>query len=315
MTFRTAFPLTPAPIGISHQTPILALGSCFAENMARRLERLAFPIHLNPFGILFNPISMAHGLEMLKNKPILTENDLFFQNNLWQSDAFHGRFSKPNLEETLFGMRQSIELGHDFKQKANRWLLTFGTSAVFVKKSNQQIVANCHKLPADLFQRKRLSIPEIVDAFAPILETQVAQIADFQTIITVSPIRHLRDGFVENQRSKAVLVLAVEALTRLYDFVHYFPAYELLLDDLRDYRFYEADMIHPNSQSIDYIFDFFVKTFMNDQTQVILKAVEKYRQRVEHRAFNVESADYQQFRLKTEFLRKDLEKQFQIRLN
>jgi GSCFA family len=315
MTFRTTFPFSPAPIGISHQTPIFAFGSCFAENIARRLERLAFPIQVNLFGILFNPISIAHGLEMLKKKPILTENDLFFQNNLWQSDAFHGRFSKPNLEETLLGMQQNVDLGHDFLQKANRWLLTLGTSTVFVKKFNQQIVANCHKLPAGLFERKRLSIQAIVDAFAPILEEQAAQIADFQTIITVSPIRHLRDSFVENQRSKAVLILAIEALARLYNFVHYFPAYELLLDDLRDYRFYEADMIHPNAQAIDYIFDFFVKTFMNEKTQAILKAVEKYRLRVEHRPFNSESDDYQQFRFKTEVLRQDLEKQFEIRLN
>jgi hypothetical protein len=312
MTIRTEYPLTAAPIGISHQTPILSMGSCFAENIARRLQRLAFPIHMNPFGILFNPVSIANGLKMLQDKTVLTENDLFFQNHLWQNYAFHGRFSKPNLNETLSDMRQSIESGHDFTQKANRWLLTLGTSTVFMEKSSQQIVANCHKTPASFFERKRLSIQEIVDTFAPIFEKQVAQVADFQIIMTVSPIRHLREGFVENQRSKAVLILATEVLAGLYDFVHYFPAYELLLDDLRDYRFYEADMIHPNVQSIDYIFDFFCKTFMNDKTRMILKAVDKYQQRVEHRPFNAESIDYQQFILKTELLKKDLETQFQI---
>jgi hypothetical protein len=133
--------------------------------------------------------------------------------------------------------------------------------------------------------------------------------------MTVSPIRHLREGFVENQRSKAVLILATAVLTELYDFVHYFPAYELLLDDLRDYRFYEADMIHPNAQSIDYIFDFFCKTFMSDKTRTLLKAVEKYKQRLEHRPFNPESIDYQQFISKTDLLKKDLESQFQINLS
>ncbi len=314
MTFRTEYPLTAAPIGISHQTPILSMGSCFAENIARRLQRLAFPIHINPFGILFNPVSIAKGLKMLQNNTILTENELFFQNHLWQNYAFHGRFSKPHLKETLSNMRQSIELGHDFTQKANRWLLTLGTSAVFMEKTSQQIVANCHKTPASFFERKRLSIQEIVDNCAPIFEEQDAQIHDFQIIMTVSPIRHLREGFVENQRSKAVLILASEVLAGLYDFVHYFPAYELLLDDLRDYRFYEADMIHPNAQSIDYIFEFFCKTFMNDKTFAIMKAVEKYQQRVEHRPFNAESVDYQQFITKTALLKKDLETQFQIQL-
>jgi hypothetical protein len=314
MTFRTEYPLTPAPTQISHQTPILSMGSCFAENIAHRLHRWAFPIHINPFGILFNPISIAKGLKKLQNKPVLAETDLFFQNHLWQHYAFHGRFSKPNLTEALYNMRQSMELGHDFTQKAQRWLLTLGTSTVFMEKNSQQIVANCHKMPAALFERKRLGVQEIVDTFAPIFEQQAAQIADFQIIMTVSPIRHLREGFVENQRSKAVLILATEVLAGLYDFVHYFPAYELLLDDLRDYRFYEADMIHPNVQSIDYIFDFFCKTFMNDKTFTIMKAVQKYQQRVEHRPFNAESVDYQQFITKTALLKKDLEKQFQIRL-
>lgn len=314
MTFRTEYPITAAPFGITHQTPILSIGSCFAENMARRLERLAFPIHMNPFGILFNPISMANGLEMLDAKRLLTAKDLFFQNNLWQNYTFHSQFSKTDLQTALIEMQQRIDLGHDFKQKSNRWLLTLGTSAVFMEKSSQQIVANCHKMPAAVFEKKRLSIQAIIDAFAPIFEKQQAQIIDFQIIMTVSPIRHLREGFVENQRSKSTLILAIERLTQLYHFVHYFPAYELLLDDLRDYRFYEADMIHPNSQSIDYIFDFFVKTFMNDTTQLILKSVEKYRQRVEHRPFNAESLDYQLFIKKTEQLKSDLEKQYKIQL-
>ncbi len=314
MTFRTEYPITAAPFGITHQTPLLSIGSCFAENIARRLERLAFSIHMNPFGILFNPISMANGLEMLGEKRILSEKDLFLKNNLWQNYTFHSQFSKTNLQTALIEMQQSIDSGHAWMQKSNRWLLTLGTSAVFMEKSSQQIVANCHKMPAVVFEKKRLSIQAIIDAFAPIFEKQQVQVADFQIIMTVSPIRHLRDGFIENQRSKAILILAIERLTELYDFVHYFPAYELLLDDLRDYRFYEADMIHPNSQSIDYIFNFFIKTFMNDKTQLILRFVEKYRQRVEHRPFNTESVDYQLFVTKTKQMKRDLETQYKIRL-
>ena len=255
----------------------------------------------NPFGIVFDPLSMARQFSVLMSDRVFVKGDLFQHNLLWHSWLHHGRFSGENLTATLENMNQSLVEGRHFLEKSKRWLVTFGTAHVFVLKKTGSIVANCHKAPPQYFDRRRLSVEEIVEAWTPIfqkIETDNSlQLIDCQIILTVSPIRHARDGFIENNRSKATLLLAADKLARRFAHVTYFPAYELLMDDLRDYRFYAADMLHPNAQAVEYIWQFFSETFFSDRTKEVVGEVEKIRAMQAHRPLHgLDTEGSRQFR-------------------
>ena len=241
--FRTIIPLERAPFLVDYQSSILGIGSCFIENIGGLLEKYKFPVHLNPFGILYNPISIKNSLVNIATGEGYTKDDLFFHNDLWHSFDHHSAFSHTNQATALAKINSTLTTSSQFLQKTNRLLLTFGTANVFINKTTNKIVANCHKLPNTSFEKKRLSVTEIVDQLFPILTHLKKQYSNLKVIFTVSPVRHIKDGFLENQRSKATLLLAIAELTQQLAFTHYFPAYELVLDDLRDYRFFEKDMV------------------------------------------------------------------------
>lgn len=295
MNFRTELPPLSFPFKISHADALLSIGSCFTEHIGERLSTLKFKQLQNPFGIVYNPISIAEQLEWLLSDKKFAASDLFQHNELWHSWAHHGSFSSLNQMETLVKINESLQQAQATLPSVTRLLVTLGTANVFVLKESDKIVANCHKMPSQVFEKRRLSVEAIAANFIPILQKLKLQNPDLQVILTVSPVRHIRDGFVANQRSKATLLLAIAEICQELEFAHYFPAYELILDDLRDYRFFNADMIHPNEVAIDYVWQRFAEVFFDKNTQDLISQIEAIVQASQHRPFHAQSQQHQAF--------------------
>ena len=228
------------------------VGSCFSDEIGAQMQQRYLQVTCNPFGTLYNPLSIAQAINY---QLPMTNDQLVYYEGLWHSMAHHGAFSRASKEEAEQAVRASIETMQKALKEASVVIVTFGTAWVYEKEG--AIVGNCHKLPESCFNRRRLSVEEIVEAWKPIL----AQYPDKKWLFTVSPIRHIRDGLHENQLSKATLLLAVEQLG------DYFPSYEIMLDELRDYRFYADDLVHPSSLAVNYIWERFVDTFCTPQTK------------------------------------------------
>lgn len=316
-TFRTELKPQKASFDIDYQCFTLGIGSCFIENIGSMLNARQLPFLQNPYGIVYNPLSIVKQLAAITaldadtEANYFSEKDLFQHNGLWGSLQHHGKFSGENKAIVLNNTNDSLEKARNFYKKTNRIVLTLGTANVFIWKETGEVVANCHKLPPQYFEQKRLKVEEIVDNFKPIFEKIFSQNTDCQIIITVSPIRHIRDGLVENNRSKAVLLLAADALSQFFDNVHYFPAYEIVMDDLRDYRFYERDMIHPNALAIEYIWQFFSDTFFDNKTKSIIQEVEKINAMLAHRPLHgADTEGYQKFREQLDLKILALQKQY-----
>ncbi len=294
-TFRTVISPPQSDFKISHRDHCLLVGSCFTENIGERLADLKFPNFINPNGIVYNPISIGFSIKNLLLDNDFDTNSLFQNQGLWHSPQHHGKFSKIEKTATQTVILSSQNEAKKFLKKTNRLFLTLGTANVFEWKKTGEIVANCHKLPAAEFSKRRISVAETVDALLPILEKMKTQTPDFQAVLTVSPVRHLRDGFVENQWSKSVLLLACDEICRAAPFSNYFPAYEILLDDLRDYRFFEADMVHPNDVAIQYLWQIFGETYFSEETKKINQQLEKINAAAAHRPFNLDSVEHRNF--------------------
>lgn len=256
MNFTTPIHIPAVDKPIAYTDHILLLGSCFADNIAAKLAEYYFQITANPFGTLYNPLSIAQALS-LQQVPELVE-----WGGLYHSMYHHGAFSSPDRLQTGQNIRQSIDCLQRAFAEASVVIITFGTAWVY--EQDGIVVANCHKIPADRFTRRRLSVEEIVSAWQPVLSAH----SDKHFILTVSPIRHIKDGLHENQLSKATLLLAVTQLAENHSVsIDYFPSYEILIDELRDYRFYADDMLHPSSVAVNYIWERFVSTYMSAATQ------------------------------------------------
>lgn len=295
-TFRSTFPVEKAFFGLSHTDRLLLLGSCFTENIGARLVAAKFDTLVNPFGIVYNPVSIARSLERLLegNRPF-TADELEEHAGLWHGWEHHGSLSDPDREAALRRLNEAYRQAAAFLRQTNRLLLTLGTADVFSLQKNNVIVANCHKAPAALFHERRLSVDETVAQLIDILQGLHQREPGLRVVLTVSPIRHLRKGPVANQRSKAVLVLACAELCERLPFVSYFPAYELLLDDLRDYRFYQPDLTHPSGQAQDYIWQKFSETHFSPATLQLLQRLRQLQSAVQHRPFRPDSAEHRQF--------------------
>lgn len=305
--FRTIIPPYSAPFRLTHADRLLLAGSCFTEHIGARLRASKFPILLNPNGIVYNPVSIARMLEDLLREAFvaapesrgagesLPDNDLFEHQGQWHSWEHHGVFSHPDRETALAGIAAARREAAGFLRNTTHVLLTLGTAQVFVLRKTGRIVANNHKAPAGWFDQRRLEVGETVDVLGRVLESLQVQLPGLRVLLTVSPVRHLRNGFVENQRSKSVLLLACAELSEQFGFVHYFPAYELLLDDLRDYRFYTADMLHPNETAVDYVWDYFVRAFFPPETQKLLTQIDRIAAAARHRPFHPGSPEHRIF--------------------
>ncbi len=272
MELYTRILLPKARFSFSYEDQVVMMGSCFAENIGRKLEENKFRVDINPFGTLYNPASVAEGLQMLLRPERFTSGDLFRHEGVYHSFTHHSRFSAPSEEECLGQINNRLSESSDFLRKATRLVITLGTAFVYRLKSDGRIVSNCHKLPEKMFDRQRLSAREIVEDWKPLLLALWEQNPALKILFTVSPIRHWKDGAHENQLSKATLLLATDALQKDYPGrIAYFPAYEILMDELRDYRFYADDMLHPSPLAIDYIWGRFTENFLSTATSAILK--------------------------------------------
>ena len=292
MNFRTEIKIPPQEPRISHDSRILLLGSCFVENMGRKLEYYKFRSLQNPFGILFHPSAIAAFLNHVSVQKSFSEEDVFFHNERWHSFDAHSALSSPDKEELLQRLNAAVKKTHVFLKEATHVIITLGTAWGYKLKATGKTVANCHKVPQGEFEKELLE----VDAQVAVGGDLIRNInPEASVIFTVSPVRHLKDGFVENQQSKARLISAVHRAISHKENTHYFPSYELIMDELRDYRFYAEDMIHPNQVAIDYIWKRFQDTYMSAETLALIEEVGQIRRGLSHRPFNVNSEAHQDF--------------------
>ena len=280
---KVNIPLPERQIG--YQDKILLLGSCFADNMGKKFEEYYFQTSSNPFGTLYNPVSIANSLSPVESSLL----PITYHNGMWHSMMHHGAFSHSDRDKLLRSCEQSQNLMNRALQEASFILVTFGTAWVYEYKG--KVVANCHKLPAKDFVRRRLTIEEIVQVWMPIVE----QMSDKRWILTVSPIRHIKDGLHENQVSKAVLLQAVDYLTSNSALVSYFPSYEIMLDELRDYRFYAEDMVHPSEVAVNYIWQRFADSYFSSDTCKEMRVLHQLWRDRNHRFLHAESPEARNF--------------------
>ena len=282
MKFRTEISVQPGNYKISHACKTAMQGSCFAENIALKLLNAGFPVDLNPFGIAYNPFSLSQNLNrLLDNRPFAAD-ELFKYNDIYHSFSHHSRFSGTDPNGVLSKINSRREQSSDFLRTANLLVITFGTAFVYRLQSTGAVVSNCHKLPAKFFTYNRLTIDEIVSEWNDLISRLQAFNPSLRILFTVSPIRHWKDGAHENQLSKSILLLAVDELLRNHSHCSYFPAYEILMDDLRDYRFYTEDMLHPSSQAIDYIWEKFTEAWFDKETSKKAHEFEKVHKSINH---------------------------------
>ena len=293
MDFRTILPIYEQDLKIEHQSGVCLIGSCFAEHIGQKLNEIKFKMLQSPFGILYNPFSIAKSLERIITNQPFEKSDLVEHNGLWVSFEHHSRYADLNASLALKKMNDSLNAAHHFLKDAKVLFISLGSAKIYRLKETEQVVANCHKFPAVSFDYALAGKKDIVTTLANAMEKLKDFNPQIHIIYTVSPVRHLKDGFLENQLSKSTLLLAVKALQRGNKNVNYFPSYELLLDDLRDYRFYESDMVHPNKLAIEYIFNYFNQIYFKGSTRVIIQQVQKINKAVNHRPFNLEGAQYQ----------------------
>ncbi|MDR3260890.1 MAG: GSCFA domain-containing protein [Tannerella sp.] len=298
--FFTRIDIRKSLTGISYHDSMLLFGSCFAENIGRLLTEGKFKADVNPFGVLYNPASVALAVRRLLQPKEQTVNDLFFHEGLYHSFEHHGSFSAVSETGCLRKINERLRFSSVGLQQINRLLVTWGTAYVYRLKATGQVVANCHKLPNKLFIRERLSVSQIVEEWDELLTLLWRKNPELKALFTVSPVRHRNDGGHENQLSKSILLLAVEQLQLRYPGqIMYFPAYELMMDELRDYRFYAEDMCHPSETAIQYIWARFVETYMEEQTRSILKSVSEVQKALNHKPLNPENDSYKQFLMQT----------------
>ncbi|MBN1950374.1 MAG: GSCFA domain-containing protein [Bacteroidales bacterium] len=297
--FITPVQIPHFPFQIDYSSRVLFMGSCFAGNIGRRMEELKFQVCHNPFGVVYNPRSVSHNLFQLLQKDAFTEQDLSFHNELWFSYSHYTLFSDPDKRECLNKINRQFKEAKAFLAQADLLSITLGTSWAYSLKETGEVVSNCHKVPAPAFNRTFLS----AGSSAELLEDAILALRKvnpgLKILLTVSPIRHWKDGAIENQRSKAALILAIAELQKKLDEVYYFPAYEIFMDELRDYRFYAADMLHPSEEATAYIWHKFSENLMDNETLTLVRSVERIIQSVKHKPRFPHTEAYSKFITKT----------------
>jgi hypothetical protein len=292
--FQTPVEIAPCAWNTGYDKKHVFIGSCFTENIGAKMKDLKFNTEINPFGILFNPFSISQCLRRLISGREFCIADLFIHNGLWHSFSHHGRFSGVSPEASLQKINTHFRAGKAFLYNADFLFLTFGTAWVFEFRATGQIVSNCHKVPASEFKRFRLMVNDIVSELRETLELLWEINPGVKVIFTVSPVRHLKDSAVENQLSKAALLLAADALIRGFgeERCRYFPAYELVMDELRDYRFYAEDMVHPSSVAIDFIWEKFSNWIISKESRELSERISALLQTKNHLPIYPDSPEF-----------------------
>ncbi|MFM7023357.1 MAG: GSCFA domain-containing protein [Flavobacteriales bacterium] len=286
MNFRTELNITPSSLQLNYADTQVFVGSCFSENIGKPTEALRFNTLVNPFGIVFNPFSISKNVLRTIEKRAYTEEELGFHNGLFYSFDHHSSFSHADKNVCLQKINEALFTAHEFLRRTKVLFITFGSAWVYLHED--RAVANCHKIPNGQFKKELLQLENIVSWYNGLLQHLKKINPQMVVVFTVSPVRHLKDGFVENQRSKAILTEAVHRITEQNKNALYFPAYELVMDDLRDYRFFGKDLLHLNEVGVEYVWDKFVSAFYSEHTQGIMKEVASLNAFLNHRAMNEE---------------------------
>ncbi|WP_108868832.1 GSCFA domain-containing protein [Aquimarina aquimarini] len=300
MNLQTNIPIQSRQPKIDYKSELILIGSCFAENIGDRFEYFKFRNTINPFGILFHPKAIETFLWMATQGEQYTKTDLFYANEQWHCFDAHSSLSNANQDQLLSDLNDALLFTQSQIQSASHIVITLGTAWVYRLKALDMVVANCHKIPQREFDKELLSVDEITQCLQNSAHLIRGLNPTAEIIFTVSPVRHSKDGFVENNRSKSHLITAVHQVIDKNKNTGYFPSYEIMMDELRDYRFYDTDMIHPSTLAVQYIWEYFMKTWVSENTSMIMKRVEEVKKGMAHRPFNPQSEQYQQFLKKVE---------------
>ncbi|MCF4101200.1 GSCFA domain-containing protein [Gillisia sp. M10.2A] len=298
MEFRTQIPLQEKSPKIGYQSDILLLGSCFVENIGEKLDYYKLRNRRNPFGILYHPLAISKFILKAVNEERYTEDDIFFHNERWHCFDAHSELSNSDKNQLLECLNANLGNALKYLKTASHLIITLGTAWYYELIENNESVANCHKFPQKHFNKKLLKIDQIITSLNLLLEAVQKLNPEITVIFTVSPVRHLKDGIVENQLSKAHLIAAIHQVVNTEGNVkhlHYFPSYEIMMDDLRDYRFYAEDLLHPNVVAINYIWEKFIEIWFSQTATNTLKKVETIQRGLSHKAFNETSTAHQKF--------------------
>ncbi|WP_320815268.1 GSCFA domain-containing protein [Flavobacterium sp.] len=317
MQFTTKIPISKRNSLINYNSKIVSLGSCFAENISEKFEYYKFQNNVNPFGIIFNVVSLERLIKRSIHKEYYTEKDIFYHNDLWHCYEVHSELSNPNKEAFLNELNLLIDSTNKQVTESTHLIITLGTSWIYRNIRTNNVVANCHKVPQKDFNKELLSVEAIEQSLQNIISLVHAVNPNCSFIFTVSPVRHIKDGFVENNVSKAHLI---SALYCAFDFqlstFNYFPSYEIMMDELRDYRFYAEDMLHPNQVAVDYIWERFSESCIAEESHSIMNEVAEIQKGLAHRSFNPDSENHQKFLHNLEIKKTNLAQQFpQIKFN
>lgn len=301
MQFTTPIPIPKNEFPIDYTSKVMSIGSCFAVNMAEKLDYYKFQNSCNPFGILFHPLAIEKLIEYAVSEKKFTDNDVFFHNERWHCFDAHSDLSTSNKDELLTTLNVIVASVREYIMQASHCIITYGTSWVYRHIESQKIVANCHKVPQKQFQKELLTVATIQESITNTVNLIRTLNPDCKLIFTVSPVRHIKDGFVENQRSKANLISALHSVLQVPPSGAegaYFPSYEIMMDELRDYRFYADDMLHPNQTAITYIWKRFVDTVISEKAWSTMDEVEGIQKSLAHKPFNPESESHLKFQAK-----------------
>ncbi|RYJ39574.1 GSCFA family protein [Flavobacterium anhuiense] len=284
---------------IDYNSKILSIGSCFAENMAEKFDYFKFQNETNPFGIIFNPVSIEKLFRRISKQEWFEEKDVFFHNERWHSFEVHSDLSNSDRQELLETLNKAVTETNKQLKEATHIIITFGTSWIYRNLEKDEIVANCHKVPQKQFSKELLSAETIQQSIQNTIEAIQTLNPNINFIFTISPVRHIKDGFIENQLSKSHLFTALHQVLKTHNsklITHnYFPSYEIMMDELRDYRFYNEDMLHPNQIAIDYIWKLFSENYVSEEIVQVMKEVDEIQKSLRHRSFNPESEQHQKF--------------------
>ncbi len=299
MKFRTEVNITESDKKIEIEDKIFSIGSCFASEMSELFQQGQLQTVNNPFGTLFNPFSINNSIKRLHDSEFYHEEELITFNDEFISLDHHSSFDTRFIHQTLEKINKKIVEGNQFLQDSNWVIITYGTSFIYEFEPKKKLVANCHKIPQKFFEKRLLTHQELTDSiYDTILNLKDICKDDLQILFTVSPVRHTKDGMIENQLSKSKLITAIHEVISEIENCHYLPVYEILMDDLRDYRFYKEDMIHPNSQAVNYIFEKFGNAYFSDETKDFIKENFKINKALEHRSDDEKDPKYLDFREK-----------------
>jgi hypothetical protein len=283
MQLTTTFPIPAAPVPINHRSKVLTMGSCFSASMGSRLSKLPMEVMTQPLGTLFHPFALTRALLGSVSEEVYEQNGYFLHPD------YHSVFTATSSADLLSDIRSVTNEVSAFAATSDFIVLTWGTSFSYFDKHLNETVANCHKMPADRFEKRLSTVDEIVENFQSLHSTLPSTT---QVVLTVSPVRHTKDGMQENQVSKSTLRVAADIVSKQFENVHYFPAYEIMLDELRDYRFYEVDMIHPNQQAQDYIWERFKSTYFDTELLSISKKWDSIYRTLGHRPHPAKLIDH-----------------------